>query len=125
MDNAHLDRIFFEQKIRQMLDDGIGFSFKTVNLLLRSVIYIYLKDQKIIYVGRSKRGILRAVDPRHSQIMRNYDRLLVYPIKNEDDAEVIEAVLIKAFKPKYNKTLNRPKWFKRKLFDIIVKNKEK
>ncbi len=113
-----VDNSRFKSQIKELVGNGISFPAKTINILRGCVVYLYLKNKEAIYIGMSKRGMLRALDERHKGI-EGYDEFVIYQAKTPEDAVKAEVIMIKALKPKLNimhngkaKWKRREKWFR-------------
>jgi len=67
----------------------------------RFLIYFLLKGNEVVYVGQTKRGILRPFS--HND--KVFDTIKILHC-NEEDLCVLEDRYIDKYKPKYNKTIN-------------------
>ncbi len=95
-------RDLFKDKIGPVLGSGVSFPKQTVSMLRGFVVYIYLKNDNPIYIGRSGKGILRAMDECHDVAMEEFDELVVFQTKDHPDSVKVEKLLIKTFKPYLN-----------------------
>ena len=95
-------RELFKEKMGAVLGSGVSFPKDTISLLRGFVIYVYLKNNEPIYIGRSLRGILRAIDHRHTKALEEFDELIVFQTKDHEDSVKAEKLLIKEFKPYLN-----------------------
>ncbi len=102
-------------KLRDMLkteltglikDDGFCFKREDFDKLRQPSVYIALKDGVALYVGMSRRGIVRPTS-HHKQLNDiDYDEIHLYPVTTPGAALRLERLLIEALKPSYN--INRP-----------------
>ena len=93
------------------------------DLIFGYVVYIFIQRHTVIYVGRSYRGIRRAVaytsssskaDKRHLEAQRLADTIWIYAVKNKTACDRLEIKLIKKFSPLFNKQWNRERRYKKR-----------
>lgn len=99
-----------------------SFTPSALQLIRRPCVYIFWKDDKPLYIGKSQNGALRFADPGHHRaaVRDMADKIGVLWFKNTADAERIEKHLIKELSPPYNANRNgripdfvfagRPQW---------------
>src|SRR3989338_8190710 len=82
-------------------------------------IYRFLSDKKPLYIGKSKNIKARvnahiksaALSKKEAKIVQSSDSVDFFKTVSDFDAIILEAKLIKKFKPKYNSALKDDKHF--------------
>lgn len=77
---------------------------KSINILQQTGVYFLLKNNKIVYVGQTKRGFFNRIS-FHLKSNKEFDNFTFLPII-EDELDFWENMYIVKFHPKYNKSLN-------------------
>lgn len=67
-------------------------------------VYVLVKNDLATYIGYSNCLLHRVASPRHHRLQaeRDCDELLLYPCRNEKDAQELEQILIRHLRPKLN-----------------------
>jgi hypothetical protein len=102
-------KIIFEVKI---IEELIGITACELNgsdirELRRPCVYVWVRGDEILYVGKGSNGIERPLSATHHRLredaIEETDRLLFYPVARGSEL-VIERTLIEKLKPRLNKT---------------------
>jgi hypothetical protein len=105
--DRHLERMLKKTEFQEgisSLKDGISFPLQTFKVLQGPCVYLFLHGGRAVYVGMSGNGIIRALGGRdHKKKFKYVDEVLIYPVKNINEANRIEKILIKALVPALNK----------------------
>lgn len=98
-----------DEAIVNILVDSMGqparrFTSDDLKLLREPLVYAWIRNDKILYVGKSQNGFIRPIDPAHHRLcsFRDGDELLIWPVATSKAAERIETDLIRRLKPFYN-----------------------
>lgn len=89
---------------------GQQFSGDDFRSLTKPGVYVFVRENEILYVGVSHSLLSRASHGSHDQddkARRECDKVLLYPCRNDECARTLESILIYAMKPKYNRTFHR------------------
>lgn len=75
----------------------------------RPVVYVFASDDKILYVGRSKRGLSRAISPYHQAhgARKECTSVRVFICRDTQCAKDLEACLIDSWRPIHNRNFLR------------------
>lgn len=67
-------------------------------------VYVLVKNGLATYIGYSNCLLHRVASPKHHRLKteRDCDELLLYPCRNEKDAQELEEILIRHLRPKLN-----------------------
>ena len=87
-------------------ESGAEFKGEDARAWTRPVVYVFLLNQKALYVGMSKNGAGRIFDPKHSQAIRaraECDKVMMWVCRSRHDAIRAEHMLIHYLRPAYNK----------------------
>ena len=88
------------------LCQGGGIEFAGVDVLrLRGpVVYMVSRGEQVMYVGMSRRGLVRPFQGTHRSLskMNEDDRLQVWPMVSVEAAQELEGLLIGALRPAWN-----------------------
>jgi hypothetical protein len=109
IDKIELRELFKENLKKHLTGKIIGFKPNETKLLVSPCVYLFLWGGKVIYIGMSKRGILRALGKHKHQKDLNKHELIVCQAKSASDAKAIELIMIQKLKPKTNIAGNGPR----------------
>ena len=87
------------------LHPHVDFRGADVRTLQRPLVYAWIRDKRVLYVGRSHVGLARPLSLSH-EVMRSItddDRLRVWPCDDSAAADRLEAQLIGLLKPEFNR----------------------
>lgn len=72
--------------------------------LCSPIVYIFLRDNEILYVGSSRKGITRPLCPQHHvpEAKQECTLLQIFPCETYTEALRLESELIIQHRPKYN-----------------------
>ena len=93
-------------RLHSLLGRTNGFSFKGSDALAlqKPCVYLWLRNNEVLYVGMSKGGAERPFSPRHKTLkIEPDDEVWVWPVQSIEEAEETEKALISAFSPALNK----------------------
>lgn len=83
-----------------------AFTNQHVRAMRGPLVYVYLQEGRIKYVGMSSCGISRAFAPTHHVLSKiipgDTDAILYCSVKTKDEAENVEAYLIEILRPELN-----------------------
>jgi len=95
------------RQVKQWTDRyEISFGGDFFRALARNpIVYVFLKDNRAIYVGMSRRGIGRPLSKGHkrNEVRRTCDDVRVFMCKDVKAAKELEEFLIRKLKPVENK----------------------
>ena len=106
------------RELNDIVSDGYEFNSEEIRRLTQPCIYLYLRNNVIIYVGISKHGISRGLEPHQNgfcekgliPLVLEADQFIIYPVINyrhQKDLMIIENLIIDYYKPKYNKRVKK------------------
>jgi hypothetical protein len=71
--------------------------------LFRPGVYIILKKEQVLYVGKCGYQVIKRAVVSNPHALDNATALQLLPCKNPKDADTLELVLIRELQPKFNK----------------------
>src|SRR5580704_3711769 len=71
--------------------------------LFRPGVYIMLKKEQVLYVGKCGYQVIKRAVVSNPHALDNATALQLLPCKNRKAANTLEGILIQALQPKYNK----------------------
>jgi len=94
----------FVQKISLAKNGGWSFTGREFRNLMRPLVYIFLRDDRILYVGVSSHGLKRALEAGHQQKEARSicDEVRILTCDSLEDALKLEVALIRQFQPALN-----------------------
>ena len=116
-------REVFERTIKSLLTTkGISFNKKSITILKSPCVYLFLKKDKVLYIGMSSNGVVRAMGSHKANSRRDYmnnsikdaDELIIFQAKDIMTAKKAELLLIQSLEPSLNIALtDKPRSSKR------------
>jgi hypothetical protein len=86
-------------------------------MVVQPLVYMFIKDGRVTYVGMSRRGLSRPMNTHHAQwkARRECDTVHISHCKDVDSAKKLETFLISRLRPELNKTGSGfpPRWEKK------------
>jgi hypothetical protein len=92
----------------QLIDNrggSLDIDLARISEFMGPLVYEFRKGQKVLYVGRSLRGIYRPFDPSHHMriLRRSSDRIVIHFCPSDGAATHLEQILIARYMPIGNK----------------------
>lgn len=80
------------------------FTQHQIRILSRPMVYIFSREDTVLYIGMSKHGLVRVLDPmHHAAVARKLaTRVTLIPCRNFEYARKLERELIVDYQPVYN-----------------------
>ena len=78
------------------------FTAEEIQALTRPCVYLFLRGDEVLYVGRSYRGILRPFSPTHHRQPLKPDRVKILWFSGHWQADRVEQILISTLRPVAN-----------------------
>ena len=102
-------------KTKNYLLEALGppsenFSGRQMSVYRRPVVYAWVRESTVLYIGKGQGGLERPFTKTHHQLMAMLpdDELLVWFFDTIEKAEDFESLLIRTVKPVYNSLKNVP-----------------
>ena len=99
-------RELFKDKITEWVKGGVSFGRSTAELLRGPCVYLFLKENEPLYIGMSEYGLSRVFSTHHnkyfSEVLSEYDEVLIYQVKDAKAARDTEALMISSLRPRAN-----------------------
>ena len=99
-----------EQEIETLIipNSGQSFTGDDFRMLLKPIVYMFMKAGLPLYVGMSRRGITRPSGAHHvAKAREECDEVKIFPCINEGAAYRLEQILISRTNPLYNERLRQ------------------
>ena len=87
-------------------DAGADFNGDALRQLCKPCVYVFLKDDLVLYVGRSRRGLRRIFDMAHKAAriaLEECTSFRIFPCVDNESSQKLEDVLISRLRPNMNK----------------------
>jgi hypothetical protein len=95
-----------EKGFRIMLTNrkAIEFSGDSLAILRSAGVYMYVREDRAIYIGAAKKVLGRALARNHHKLSELFSgtSLILFPCDTYEEAKQLEAELISDLKPEYN-----------------------